>query len=194
MPEKSIGIVILAAGNSSRLGRPKQLLEYRGSTLLTRLVLEASGAGTRPIAVVSGAVDLSTAIAGLDVSIVENPRWSEGMASSISAGVAWMSEQAVDAAFIAVCDQPHVTASLFRAMLAARERDVKGIVACSYSGTTGIPVLFDRQYFALLQQLTGQEGAKKILHAHAADVAIVPFPEGATDIDTEDDYFKLAKG
>lgn len=194
MPEKSIGIVILAAGNSSRLGRPKQLLEYRGSTLLTRLVLEASGAGTRPIAVVSGAVDLSTAIAGLDVSIVENPRWSEGMASSISAGVAWMSEQAVDAAFIAVCDQPHVTASLFRAMLAARERDVKGIVACSYSGTTGIPVLFDRQYFALLQQLTGQEGAKKILHAHSADVAIVPFPEGATDIDTEDDYFKLAKG
>ena len=192
MPET--GIIILAAGNSSRLGRPKQLLEFRGKSLITHLVEEAITAGIQPVVVVSGAVDLSSALAGQPVSMVENPRWREGMGSSIAAGVSFLSDRAVDAAFVTVCDQPYVTANLFTEMIAAKKRFPKGIVACSYAGTTGTPVLFDRRYFGMLEELTGQEGAKKILRAHQADVAAVPFPHGDIDIDTEDDYERLSGG
>jgi molybdenum cofactor cytidylyltransferase len=192
MPET--GIIILAAGNSARLGRPKQLLEFRGKSLITHLVAEAITAGIQPVVVVSGAVHLSVPLAGQPVSIVENPRWREGMGSSIAAGVRFLSDQAVDAFFVAVCDQPYVSANLFTEMIAAKKRFAKGIVACSYAGTTGTPVLFDRQYFGMLEELTGQEGAKKILRAYQADVAAVPFPHGEIDIDTEDDYEKLSGG
>ncbi len=188
------GIIILAAGNSSRLGRPKQLLEFRGKSLITHLVEEAITAGIQPVVVVRGAVDLSAPLAGQPVSIVENPRWREGMGSSIAAGVRFLSDQAVDAAFVAVCDQPYVTANLFAEMIGSKKRFAKGIVACSYAGTTGTPVLFDRQYFEMLGALTGQEGAKKILRAHQGDVAAVLFPGGDADIDTEDDYERLSRG
>jgi molybdenum cofactor cytidylyltransferase len=188
MPET--GIIILAAGNSSRLGRPKQFLEFRGKTLIAHLVDEAVAAGLL-IVVVSGAVDLIREFAGRPVEIVDNPHWREGMASSIAAGVTLMSGRAVEAVIISGCDQPYVTGKLFGEMIATRKSLAKGIVACSYAHTTGIPVLFDRRYFGLLQELTGQEGAKKILLAHAADVAVVPFPEGEIDIDTEEGYAKL---
>ncbi|HET6252520.1 MAG TPA: nucleotidyltransferase family protein [Puia sp.] len=185
------GIIILAAGNSSRLGRPKQLLGYRGKTLIGHLVDEAAGAGLHPIVVVTGAVDLSAALAGRPVEIVGNLRWPEGMASSILAGVSAMMGREVDAVIIAACDQPYVSAPLFRELVVAGKEVGKGIAGCYYSGTIGIPVLFYRRYWGELLELTGHEGAKKILRLHEGDLATVSFPGGAIDIDTEEDYARL---
>lgn len=195
--------IILAAGGSSRLGRPKQLLGYRDTTLIGHLADEAVGAGLVPVVVVSGAVDLADALAGRPVEIVENLRWAEGMGSSIVAGVSavmgaevsgddFMGPE-VDSVIIAACDQPQVTRELFRQLIAAWGDSGKGIVACRYSGTMGIPVLFDHRYFQALLGLAGDEGAKKILLSHGDDLALVPFAEGAVDIDTEGDYARLSK-
>ncbi|HUB62686.1 MAG TPA: nucleotidyltransferase family protein [Puia sp.] len=200
MPET--GIIILAAGNSSRLGRPKQLLSYEGGTLIGYLADEAAAAGLQPVVVVTGAVDLSAALADRRVEIVENTAWAAGMGSSIVAGISAvmgsevrgndsMIGQEVDAVIIAACDQPHVTAALFRRLIAARVETGRGIVACSYAGTTGIPVLFDRRYFPDLLALSGAEGAKKVVQCFASDMAQVNFEEGAFDIDTEEDYARL---
>lgn len=197
------GIIILAAGNSSRLGRPKQLLPYRGRTLIGYLVDEAAVAGLSPIVVVTGAVDLSAALAGRRAEMVENPGWSSGMASSIVSGVSAVTGaemsggnskigQEVESVIIAACDQPHVTAGLFRRLVATWVNMGKGIVVCSYAGTTGIPVMFDRRYFPDLLALSGAEGAKKVVQRFAPDVAEVIFEAGAIDIDTEEDYARLS--
>ena len=190
MPET--GIVILAAGNSSRLGRPKQLLEFHGRTLIEHIVDEAILSGLQPIVVVAGAVDLIAALANRPVKIIDNPHWREGMASSIVAGVTSILNAPIKALIITSCDQPHISAKLFQDMIAAQEGRAKGIVACSYAGITGIPVLFGRRYFTMLRELSGQEGAKKILRKHAADVEAILFPEGEIDIDTDEDYKRLS--
>lgn len=197
------GIIILAAGNSSRLGRPKQLLPYRGRTLIGYMIDEAVDAGLGPVVVVTGAVDLSGVLADRRVELVENPDWISGMGSSIAAGVSAvmgavvsgggpMIGPEVDSVIIAACDQPQVTAELFRRLIATRADRRKGIVACSYAGTTGIPVLFDRRYFPDLLALQGAEGARKVVQRFIPDMAEVKFEAGAIDIDTEEDYAGLS--
>src|SRR6186713_1397599 len=187
--------IILAAGNSSRLGRPKQLLLYRGQTLLTHTTTEAFNAGLHPVVVVTGAfhAEVSDSIRGLPLNIVFNPFWEEGMASGIVAGISNILslQPDVDSVIIAVCDQPFISSPLLLQLVSMHDASGKGIIACTYADTVGTPVLFGRSFFQQLLALSGTEGAKKLLQQYPGDLATVAFPDGDIDIDTQNDAGKL---
>lgn len=189
------GIVILAAGASSRLGSIKQLIHFNGKTLLQHVIDEAKHAGVNPIVVVTGANanEVSTSIADSNVSIVFNKDWSKGMASGIVVGVDKMKmlNKDLEKIIIAVCDQPFISAALFNQLDQIQQESGKPIVASAYENTIGTPVLFTQKYFDELFGLTGDMGAKQILKNHSEDVATVDFPKGAIDIDTQKDYERL---
>ncbi len=189
---ETVGAVILAAGNSSRLGEPKQLLHYRGETLIRRAARAALKAHCAPVIVVTGAGHprIAEELAALDVCILHHPEWARGLGSSIRAGLAsaLAASPALDALMLMVCDQPWVTAELLTALVAARTQTRQPAAACAYAGIVGVPALFDRTLFPSLAALPDEHGAKQILAANAEAVARVAFPQGAIDIDTPADW------
>ena len=194
--ETNIGVILLAAGSSSRLGRPKQLLSFDAPNLLQHTVQVASDSNAYPVVVVLGAHAemIRNDIKDFDVNLVDNPDWQEGMASSIRSGINAFTEIAPDAEgmILMVCDQPHVTPSLLNEIITAHKRTAKPIVASSYEKTFGPPVFFHRSLFVELLQLKGDIGARSIVRQHTDEVEVIPFPEGAFDVDTEADVKKLS--
>jgi molybdenum cofactor cytidylyltransferase len=187
------GIIILAAGSSSRMGEPKQLMKYKNKTFLQHIVGEAKNAGLDPVICVTGyQSDLITeSLSGMDVSTIYNEHWPEGMGSGISAGIKQVLLSEVDSVILAVSDQPYVSSDLFGMMVRWKDQSGKGIVACTYAGTLGTPVLFSRDYFSRLQSLNGNQGAKNIVKINLPDVCPVEFEKGNIDIDTKEDYENL---
>ena len=187
----NVAIIILAAGESSRLGRPKQNLFYNGKSLVQHVADEARAAHLSPVVVVTGAFEkeLTGRLHTEGLVVVHNPRWSEGMGSGISLGIDTIAEAGgADAVIISVCDQPFLSAGVFTDLLNARRHTGKGIIGSAYGGTVGVPVLYDKKYFAALKDVEEGEGSKKILHRFADDLARIGFDAGAIDIDTEEDY------
>ena len=187
------GIIILAAGPSSRLGRPKQNLVYKGETLLQRAVNLACAPSSALVIVVLGAneEEVAPTIENKKVTIVKNLDWREGMASSIRAGITMIQDitPEITSVILMLCDQPFVDTALIDQLI--QKKQAKGIVACAYNDAIGPPVLFDKKYFDELLLLKGQEGAKKLLLKLPDDVETIPFPLGSVDIDTMGDYEKL---
>jgi molybdenum cofactor cytidylyltransferase len=190
-----IGAVILAAGASSRLGQSKQLLVFRGKTLVRNVIDAACEAGCWPVVVVIGdnAENIHRELARADVMEVRNENWQWGIGSSIRCGMRALVDQApdVEATFLLVCDQPAVNARLIERMLSTRAATKKDVVASSYAGTVGVPALFDRSVFEKLLSLGDEAGAKSIILQKPEHVALFTFPEGATDIDTSEDLEDL---
>ena len=191
-------IIVLAAGASNRLGRPKQLLKYKEKTLLQHILDIAKKVNTHPVVAVLGANrDLIAKEIADDKNIhtIINENWSEGIASSIRAGLNALQQidPACHGTIFLVCDQPHITSSLLTDMIKMQHHTGKPIVACSYSDTIGTPVLFHKTLFPELLTLKGDAGAKKIIKKHSGSVATIPFPKGQIDIDTETDYEALKK-
>lgn len=193
--QNKTGIVILAAGNSSRLGRPKQLLEYKESTLLKNTISEALKIQNSFLIVVTGSnhdvIENELNLPKIKFSF--NPEWETGMASSIVKGLNELLRLNPDSeeCIFAVCDQPFVTNLVFENLISEYHKTEKGIIASAYSETLGTPVLFHKKYFNELLELSGQEGAKKIIKKYSDDVVSVSFEKGNIDIDTEEDYKKL---
>ena len=190
-----VGAIVLAAGSSSRMGRPKQTLQYRGESLLRRAALNALGAGCRPVVVVTGAhAELSRReLDGLDVREVFNPLWETGMASSIRAGIEALTsaDPDADAAILLLCDQPHANADVISRLVEARRAIGSPLVASAYGGGFGVPALFGRTLFAELTRLEGAAGAKQVIKRHASEAHFIPFPGGEVDVDTPDDFSRL---
>jgi molybdenum cofactor cytidylyltransferase len=186
------GVILLAAGNSSRLGRPKQLLSFEGETLLRRCLQAASASQGEPIVLVLGAQaeTIKPSIDGFDVHIIENKDWEEGMASSIRAGIKALTRINADAkgCILMVCDQPYVTSSSLDSLITSYQRTSKPIVASSYENTFGPPAFFHHSLFDELMQLKGDVGARSVVQQHTGEVEVIPFPEGTYDVDTEADY------
>jgi molybdenum cofactor cytidylyltransferase len=186
------GAIILAAGASTRMGSPKQLLELDGAPLLFRAVEAALAADAWPVVVVLGAhADrIRPALAKVPVLIAENAAWAEGMASSVRAGIATLRQfsRALDAALVALCDQPAFSADIIRQLVAAQCRSGRSIVAAHYSGRHAAPALFLREHFSALAELTGEEGARALLNAQPERIASVDLPALALDLDTPEDY------
>lgn len=187
------GLIILAAGASSRLGTPKQNLIYQGQTLLQRAIHTAlTSACCEKIVVVLGANEgmIRPNISDHQVHITYNPNWQEGIASSIRLGITELQklEPNITAAILMLCDQPFVDPLLIYQLTERKAENNNGIIACTYKDTLGVPALFDASYFPQLLMLQGKEGAKKLIKAFAHDVLPVAFPLGAIDIDTMDDY------
>lgn len=189
------GIIILAAGASTRLGAPKQSLQFKGKTLLQIAIVAAVNSECKPVILVTGsnaeAILIEADISG--VSVVHNADWVHGMASSIRKGINELQKlvPGIDAAIVLLCDQPFVDAALLKNLLQHKIETGKKIVACSYNGMVGVPVLFDKTFFEDLLLLEGEQGAKKILLQHKDEVFAVNFPKGAIDIDTQADYTAL---
>ena len=191
-----VGAIVLAAGSSSRMGSPKQILRYRGESLLRRAALAALGAGCRPVIVVTGAnAELSRReLDGLVVQEVFNTCWETGMASSVRAGVEELisADTGAEAAVLLLCDQPHVTADIISGLITAHRSTKSPVVASTYDGSFGVPVLFDRTLFAELTRLEGVSGAKEVIRRHAAEAHFLPFQGGEVDVDTPDDFSRLS--
>lgn len=193
--EIKTGIIILAAGNSSRLGQPKQLLAYKNTNLLKNTIQAASLLPNTIIIVVMGSNQelIKNELNSTNIEISYNPDWESGMSSSIAKGLndLLLIAPDVEKCIISVCDQPFITHTVFENLLTEYNKTGKGIVASSYAETVGIPVLFDKKYFKELLGLKGQEGAKKIINNFLSDSVAVPFQKGNIDIDTLEDYDKL---
>ena len=195
-PDHGAALVVLAAGGSIRMGQPKQLLPYRGVSLVRHAAMAALASRCRPVCIVlgNGADRLEREIADLPVVIAANRAWATGMASSIRTGLETVLEAAPhsDAVVLMLCDQPLVTPELLDGLVHEWRTTGRSIVACDYGDGRGAPALFARSWFAELARLTGDIGAKAILRTHAAYMALVSFPGGAIDVDSPADYARLA--
>ena len=192
---RRIGLVILAAGESSRLGEPKQLLNFEGRSLLRRTVETALASSCAPVVVIVGSQGerMRSEISGLPLRIVQNDDWSLGLSTSVRAGLEAL-ENEVDAIVFVPCDQPALDAVMVNRLVAAHEKSGTPIVVSEYGGVWGAPMLFARSLWGELNALQGDRGAQSVAHRHADKVECVPFPEGACDIDTPADYQALLEG
>jgi len=192
---QKIGAVILAAGESSRFGRPKQLVQFRGKSLVRRVVDAAKDANCSVIVVVLGSKreQIERELKETDAIVAENQNWQRGIGSSIRLGVESAVNQApdIEAIVLLTCDQPFVKTDTIERLIVMREKTKKAIVASSYSETLGVPALFDRSCFQELLSLPDDSGAKSIILSNRERVAELLFPEGKIDIDTAADYKKL---
>jgi molybdenum cofactor cytidylyltransferase len=189
-----IAAVVLAAGESSRLGRPKQLVAFRGRSLIRGAVEAALGGGCSPVIVVLGAraERVRREIDPRNVRAVVNPAWREGMAGSIRVGLAELEASAGDAEAVVLmgCDQPHLSADVLRRLLEAyrgRKDATATMAACAYAGTLGTPALFSRVEFGRLVALDGDRGARDLLRAETDRVVRISWPDGARDVDVPGD-------
>lgn len=192
-----IALIILAAGNSSRLGKPKQLVVFDGETLLERIVRESLESICSPILVVTGkdSANFRQHLNKFDVQTVENKDWEQGMGSSISCGTREILaiNDDLDGVVLCVCDQPFVKAETINNLVNIYVAKKYKIIASSYGKTLGVPALFDKSLFSELTELQGKSGAKKIIEKFLSETFLVEFPRGEIDVDTEEDIEKLLK-
>lgn len=183
----SIAGVVLAAGGSQRLGRPKQTVEIGGETLLHRTVRIAREAGLRPVFVVlDGEGRFAGEVRGLGGSLVLNQEADEGIAASIRAGVrAAKGMPGVDGAVLMTCDQIGITAEHLCDLYEDRDR----VTGSGYGGRTAIPAYFPRSAFESLLKLQGDYGAREALRgAHRVDSEAL-----AVDVDTPEDIVRASQ-
>jgi molybdenum cofactor cytidylyltransferase len=190
----SCAIILLAAGGSTRMGRAKQLLPYRDTTLLRHAVGVAleSRSGRVVVVIGSQAQKMRVELGDLPVDIVENLQWETGMGSSIKAGMAaLLGVERPDALVIMLCDQPGVTAALLDQMIEIHEQQGPKVVASEYGEVAGVPALFDVSLFDELLHLDDWAGARVLIQRHAQLMSTIPFSQGTVDVDTPEEYERL---
>lgn len=189
-----IAAVILAAGRSSRLGRPKQLLDLGGEPLLRHTVRHALAGPVDEVVLVLGnaAAEIGAAVGELGQRTVVNPAFAEGQSTSLHAGIAALGP-AVEAVVLMLGDQPTVGPDIVAALVAQFRASGAAIVQPVYGGVPANPVLIARSLFPELLAVGGDEGARSVIRAHRGEVALVPVSDGPPpgDVDTEDDYAAL---
>jgi molybdenum cofactor cytidylyltransferase len=192
----NIAAILLAAGSASRMGRTKQLLRIGGQSLVRRAAQAALDAGCHPVIVVTGADSKAVAaeITGLSVNTQFNPNGSAGIGTSIRCGLSatLAADPAASAVILMLCDQPHLDSKILRELIAAFSASQKPMAACEYSNTVGPPCCFARSMFDSLSKIADSDGAKKLLLANPREVTRIPWPPGAIDIDTPQDWRNYA--
>ncbi len=191
-----VAAIVLAAGASRRLGRPKQLLELDGETLLERAIRLAAEAGAAPVIAVLGAhfENICAAIQLAPAISVFNANWEQGIAGSIHTGLRALDTAAPDAsaALMMNCDQPRLTTGHLRALLESfATQPTPAMVASAYAGVHGVPAIFPRAVFAHLLALRGDQGARVLLAQPPCPLVAVAFAGGEVDIDLPADLARL---
>jgi len=191
----NIQLLLLAAGASSRMGEPKQLLNWRGKTLIKHQLQNLLDTN-KLVSVVLGAYNeqVIKIIDKLPVTIYINENWQTGMGISIAYGVKKMLERdsTLDGVLITLIDQPLLTSKHFKKMLNLFESDKKQIIVSqSRNGWSGSPVLFDKTYFDELIELKGDQGAKVLTNKYKSSVQFINARNLLIDIDTPEAYQKL---
>ena len=192
--EPIIAGLLLAAGSSSRLGRPKQLVEFGGKTLIRRAAEALFDAGCSPVVVVLGTeIELSKVeLEGLNVEVAINEAWETGMGSSIAVGMRSIRSPGLvpDAVLISLCDQPFVTSEKLLPFLDVFRESRPDLIAAFYNEVAGVPALFSAKLYPDLAELEGEKGAREIIRSFP-NAMTIPLPEAATDIDTQPDLHRL---
>jgi molybdenum cofactor cytidylyltransferase len=188
--------IVLAAGASTRLGQPKQLLRLDDETLLHRTVRLAAESGCAPVFVILGfeADRMRQELHGLEARPVLNPDWQSGMGSSLRSGIEAVTKEnpQPQKALVLLCDQPSLSAEILSILLQTSAEKKSLITASSYAGRSGVPAIFDRQLYPELLKVEGDQGARSIIQRYADQTATVEFPSGFIDIDTPEDLRNLA--
>lgn len=187
-----IGHIILGAGSSSRMGEPKQLLEWEGETLLDRALRQAQIVEDTSIVLVLGANAelIQASLRRGKYQIAWNENWSTGMGSSIACGLQKLLAGPVPlaAVLISLVDQPLITSAHFKKIIENFKKNSPEIIAASYGNTLGVPALFSADLFSELLTLSGQKGAKAIISKYKDTLTELPFPAAHVDLDTPEEW------
>lgn len=189
--------LILAAGNSSRLGFPKQSVQFKGIPLLEHAVLVAKEAGCSPVFVVSGANSSGDKeiLEETEAVIIQNNDWEKGIGSSIKSGLNYILKHHPETPYLIlmVCDQPSVSAKHIMDLINIARNKNAEIAGSEYAGTVGTPSLFKSSCFSKLADLKDDEGAKKILLNAGPSATFIKLEKGEFDVDTPQDIENLKK-
>jgi len=190
--------IILAAGASLRMGKPKQMLDIGGEKLLIKTVKAVLQTELSRVAVILGSDEEAhrEILKGLPIELVYNADWKSGMGSSLKSGMRHLTagNHSLEAVIVSVCDQPLLTSDTISNLLKKYQETGKQIIASRYSQMPGVPVLFGKPYFESLTRLPDDQGAKKIILQNLSDVCEVDFPGGEIDLDTLEDYRRFQLG
>jgi molybdenum cofactor cytidylyltransferase len=196
-PVDNVGVVVLAAGSSSRLGQPKQLIKYKGKPLLQNILDHSQVLSFKSKVLILGAYaeEINENIDTGEFKVIINEQWEEGIASSIREGVrsSWEINPNLENILFLLSDQPFVTSALIKELLDTHKKEGKTITGCRYDKTVGVPVIFNKNMFQELCHLNGDRGAKVLIRKYPDKVAAVSFDLGSVDVDEPDDYTKLLK-
>ncbi len=198
VPLGNIVLVVLAAGESKRMGEPKQLLPWQGKTLIEHAVETALKVEVEKVTVVLGANHsvIKNKIKNYPVEIILNPEWKSGLGSSISRTVSGFmnAESNLEGVMFILADQPFVTSAYLTQMLRRFQPKAKQILTTKYNdGKQGVPTLFSSFYFEELSKLSGDSGAKSIIKKHKISVESLKAPFENMDVDSKEDYEKAVK-
>lgn len=188
----NVHAIILAAGASSRMGSPKQLLIWQDRPLLAHAIDSARSVLAERIVVVLGAnaETIKSAVDLNGISVMLNPDWADGMAGSIRAGIQVLPANA-SAVLLMLCDQPLISAAHLQNLLQAWQQAPERIVASQYAESFGVPAVLPAAFFSQLASLTGDRGAKPLMMQCQETLVRVPLQEAELDIDTQGDYQRL---
>lgn len=189
---KRIAAVILAAGGSTRMGLPKQLLQINNVSMIRKVTVTALSSQCDAVVVVMGgyADKVESEISDLEIASVFNPDWKEGIASSISAGIEVVINKFpdFDSVIMLLADQPAIDVKILNSLIEEYKKNDSQIIASKYDNAVGVPALFGSQYFDDLLNLHGDNGAKTIINNSSNQVVALSFENALIDIDTNDDY------
>jgi molybdenum cofactor cytidylyltransferase len=190
------GIIVLAAGASTRMGTPKQLLSIAGIPMIRRVAQNAIDSKFSPVIVVLGpnAELICRELRALKIKVVVNPEWESGLSSSIRCGLKTLLAMApeIEGVILMLADQPNITGDSLQRFIQVKNDSC--LIAAHYENTLGTPAFFPHAYFGELLQLKGKGGAKSILERHRKKVLAIDLPEAALDIDTPRDFAAFSKG
>jgi molybdenum cofactor cytidylyltransferase len=191
------GVVILAAGSSSRLGQPKQLMKFKNRPLLQNIIdrSQVFPFGSKVLILGAHHEKIKKNINTGEFKVFINEEWKEGIASSIRKGVRCSLEITPDLEHIlfVLSDQPFVTNELLLELMDTHIQQGKTITGCRYNNTIGVPAIFSKHLFQELSLLEGDSGAKVLIKKYADQVADISFDHGSVDVDKPEDYTKLNK-
>lgn len=195
--KKNITILILAAGSSSRMGQPKQLLPWKDTTLLGNAIRNATSSSARAIYVVLGAnaKSIRKEIVASEIEVIENPDWQHGIGSSIAIGMKILlkKDNDFDGILIMLADQPLIDKDYLNLMITAFNNQPECIIATAYRNRAGVPALFDKVYFNELEDLENDFGAKELIGKNRDKIFTINPDNKSVDIDTKSEYQNLIK-
>jgi molybdenum cofactor cytidylyltransferase len=189
---KKIYAIILAAGQSSRFGSPKQLADWQDNSLLQHTINMTQPLFDKNIIVILGAHSerIQAKLDQSDISIAINNDWQLGLSSSIRAGINTLPAN-TEAVMILLCDQPLIKPSSLKKLIELWQQHPSAIVASEYQQSSGVPAIFPAAFFSQLKSLQGDQGAKKLLMSMQQQVLTIHVPEASIDIDTQHDFNHL---
>jgi len=194
-PTNNIGVVILAAGDSTRLGRPKQLVQFKGKALLQHAIDQVVQLEVGPSVVVLGGNkdQISSRIDPKGLQVVLNSDWQHGIASSMQVGFEQIlsNERKIDHIMFVLSDQPFLEVSQLKRLVKTHLSGNRMATYSEYDGVLGVPAIFSQAAFPFLKTLKGDQGAKKLTTMKGFEFETEPFEKGLFDIDTEEDVAKL---